>query len=335
MSSPRVRLARGGFTLIELLVVIAIIAILIGLLLPAVQKVREAAARAKCQNNLKQIGLAYHNYDGALGTLPAGYNAQMMGSLLFILPYVEQDGMYRDFQQTPSNFYWWAPPPIMANVPADGGPITAPLPSTSGRYGASGTPSVFVCPTAPSPESSVAVSQVRTAGPRGRLPLRLPGGQHHVPLHRRPAVTLVGRTHYLPMGGAAGFPDYRGYFHYNRTAKLASTADGTSNTVLAAESPGGYVDFGTGGPKGWANTSWISAIAYSNFGTCPDRENQNCVFTGEGKGLAAQLPGTLHSGGRITTSFGDGSVRSITGSVDFLLFVYMCGTADGQVISFD
>ncbi len=212
MSHPR---ARRGFTLIELLVVIAIIAILIALLLPAVQQAREAARRANCKNNLKQIGLALHNYHDVSAAFPSGWigvtngRASVLGESGFawgtmILPYLDQAPLYRQF-----NF----------SSPLDASPNRALLAQHL---------TVYQCPSDPKPETFQTAD--RTGNPVQMATANYAGVFGTVELddcYTSPA----GTPPVSPEGQCLS----DGMFYHNSAVKIRDITDGASNTLIVGE----------------------------------------------------------------------------------------------------
>jgi len=327
---------RGAFTLIELLVVIAIIAILIGLLLPAVQKVRAAAANIQCKNNLKQLGIAMHAYENASSALPPGNDGRMTSALVYLLPYIEQEAVFKNFDMLTGSFWF--------SAAAGNTTTSATAVPPRGRWGADATIPTLLCPASPvQPGANTYQLQIRTAG---FAPKNFPTGlaaYNSYNYSTRPPIGVLGVTNYAPMGGympsgPAGdpnndFEDYYGLMYYKSGVRVPTVNDGMSNTIAFLESSGGSITLG--GVPGWSLMTWASAVFYSNFGTCPDSTNPNCRFTTDGKGMAAHLPGSFHPNNRINVTYGDGSVRSIPANVDFFLFVCLSGKADGNVVSPD
>jgi len=329
------RSKRGAFTLIELLVVIAIIAILIGLLLPAVQKVREAAARMSCTNNLKQIGLASHNYESSYGYLPPGMDAEHSGSQIFLLPYMEQDNQFKIFQFNPTSFAFYYTNP--ANRPPSTGTDTVPRPPA--RYGCEGNFKSFLCPSAPNPDQAVTAmltqnyEEKTTGNTCTGINCKSGAPRGHV-FSSAPGRLIMGRSHYMAVAGECrNFPpysNYYGYFRYKEPTKIHTANDGSSNTMLFVEYIGGNINWGGSGgiPNGWSTPSFSSGFCYLCFGL-PSPATVNPPAGAEG---AWWGPASRHANNIINVCFGDGSVRKIQPTITFPVLLALGGTNDGVVL---
>jgi prepilin-type N-terminal cleavage/methylation domain-containing protein/prepilin-type processing-associated H-X9-DG protein len=337
-------LRRSGFTLIELLVVIAIIAVLIGLLVPAVQKVREAANRMTCTNNLKQIAVAAHHYSDAFQTLPPGFDSQHVGVLVRLLPYLEQENQFKLYSfrppgtAAPTYIAYWQDP---RNRPPVTGSSTVPRPPNP--YAGEGNFKILLCPSAPAPESALTVWLSHNYG-QANVHFNGATGFSGSTVSGLPGALVLGRTHYLASAGDTRLILLRGsnppsgvncmgLFTYNSRNALSRVADGTSNTILFAECAGGFANTGVG--AGWTMETWNFGIWYSQFGICPNRDPNtggNCDNSTQGRGLSWAIAGSLHSGGVVNMAMADGSVRPLNApAMDFLSLSYLAGHRDGVV----
>jgi prepilin-type processing-associated H-X9-DG protein len=327
-----------------LLVVIAIIAILIGLLLPAVQKVRDAAARTQCTNNLKQLGLACHNYQSSYNNLPPGYvaypndgpnwanigNGQMTSLLMYLLPYIEQDNIYKQLT-------------VDKNIQDIGSPWYYLNPDFSLAFSQI---KILQCPMAAETPQGATVGIF--VGEEGEI-----NGTLTVEALYYAAGTVYpfGLTNYAGCGGSRGngwngsgndpyYQQYAGLFDNRSANSLAIVPDGTSNTLLVGETLGGF----TSGQFQFG-LSWMGfGVCYAKYGLNGPSANNTFSW--------ASFSSNHSAGIIVNFCFADGSVRSLQSNgtglngnttppggppsgvgTNWLILQQLAGYQDGQVVN--
>jgi prepilin-type N-terminal cleavage/methylation domain-containing protein/prepilin-type processing-associated H-X9-DG protein len=308
---------RVGFTLIELLVVIAIIAVLIALLLPAVQQAREAARRSQCKNNLKQLGLALHNYHDTHTVFPPGHigrnttPALYASGLTMLLPYIDQAPLYNmyNFNGSATTF-----PSIAAFVPADD-------PVTNGNAAVVKTKlAALLCPT-------------------DNNPVMIPATGSNYGISATNTGTGGARTNYDYICNST----YNAYdnwtnqalttkcmFGDNSFCSTKDVTDGTSNTFMMGETTRSVYN---GGTNAWGYRGWVmvglNLYSYSInnwiYPTAPP------VINPPGKLASWAYAGSLHTGG-CHFLFADGAVRFVSENIDAVQRQRLALMSDNQIV---
>jgi prepilin-type N-terminal cleavage/methylation domain-containing protein/prepilin-type processing-associated H-X9-DG protein len=340
MSSAR---PRRGFTLIELLVVIAIIAVLIALLLPAVQSAREAARRAQCVNNLKQIVLGIHNYESTNGSFPPARKGCCWGTWnLFLLPYIEQIQVYNAWNSYGNNSG------LAGYVDGDGRYFGA-----WNRTVASTVINTFLCPSDFGGNSSnpitATVNGVRFECKFRNYVANLGNtgiGQMDFPANTpNPQSRFLGAPFYDMGSPNIDIQPAATYFPGRSTrnvATIASIIDGTSNTAAFSEV---IISQGTGDLRGF--TQWGDAVGFMSNTTpnspSPDTHDWSTNWPNGPplQGLGSLGPNdkyyaarSRHPGG-VNAAMCDGSVRFFKNSINLFVWRGVTSSAGGEVLSSD